>query len=49
MATDDVVRMVALARSAVGGEMDLMLDPNAGYDLEKALAIGAALDEQRSP
>jgi L-alanine-DL-glutamate epimerase-like enolase superfamily enzyme len=47
MATDDVVRMVGLARGAVGNEMDLMLDPNAGYDLDKALAIGASLDEQR--
>ena len=47
MATDEVVRMVALARGAVGDEMALMLDPNAGYDVEQALTIGAALDEQR--
>lgn len=46
MATDDVVRMVALARGAAGAGMDLMLDPNAGYDLEKALTVGAALDDQ---
>lgn len=47
MATENVVRMVALARGAVGDQMALMLDPNAGYELEQALTIGAALDEQR--
>ena len=47
MDTDDVVRMVGMARRAAGDEMDLMLDPNAGYDLEKALTVGAALDAQR--
>ncbi len=47
MATDDVVRMVGLVRAAVGDEIDLMLDPNAGYHLEQASAVGAALDTQR--
>lgn len=47
MATADVTRMVGLVRAAVDDRMDLMLDPNAGYDLDQALAVGAALDEQR--
>ena len=46
MPPDEVRRTVALARDVVGGGMDLMLDPNAGYDLERALRVGAALDEQ---
>ncbi len=37
--------MVAAVRREVGDEMKLMLDPNHGYDLPKALAIGRALDE----
>ena len=47
MVTADVTRMVGLVRAAVGDRMDLMLDPNAGYDLDQALIVGAALDEQR--
>ncbi len=47
MAATDVAQMVGLVRAAVGDTMDLMLDPNAGYDLDKALAVGKALDEQR--
>ncbi len=44
MATKGVVEMVAAVREAVGDEMTLMLDPNNGYDLRKALEIGRALD-----
>ncbi len=47
MPPEEVARMVGLARRAVGDDMDLMLDPNAGYDFERALRVGAALDEQR--
>ena len=45
MGTRDVVRMVAAVRQAVGDDMTLMLDPNAGYDFRKALEIGRALDD----
>ncbi len=44
MATKGVVEMVGKVREAVGPEMTLMLDPNNGYDLRKALEIGRALD-----
>lgn len=39
-----VVEMVTEVRKAVGDDMTLMLDPNNGYDLRKALEIGRALD-----
>ncbi len=44
MSTKGVVEMVGKVREAVGDEMTLMLDPNNGYDLRKALEIGRALD-----
>lgn len=44
MAPADVVEMVGAVRRAVGDEMQLMLDPNHGYDVETALTIGRALD-----
>ena len=47
MDTDDVVKMVGAVRQVVGDEMRLMLDPNHGYDLQQAMTIGHALDENR--
>lgn len=44
MASNDVVDMVYKVRRAVGDEVDLMLDPNHGYNFDTALAIGHALD-----
>ena len=40
----DVVDMVKKIRNAVGDEVDLMLDPNHGYDFDTALLIGRELD-----
>ena len=45
METDEVVKMVGMVRDRVGPEIELMLDPNCGYDFRKALDIGEALDE----
>ena len=45
MPTDQVIKMVREVRHAVGDDMRLMLDPNHGYDLQNALKIGHALDE----
>ncbi len=45
MPTKEVIEMVGAVRREVGDEMRLMLDPNHGYDLRKALKIGHALDE----
>ena len=45
LGTQDVVRMVGLVRKAVGNDVDLMLDPNCGYDFSKALTVGGALDD----
>ncbi|MDC0035279.1 hypothetical protein OAJ44_02815 [Chloroflexi bacterium] len=45
METDQVVKMVGMVRDQVGPQIDLMLDPNCGYDYRKALDIGQALDE----
>ena len=45
MPTDQVIKMVREVRRAVGDDMRLMLDPNHGYDLQNALKIGHALDE----
>ncbi len=45
MPTYEVIQMVGAVRREVGDEMRLMLDPNHGYDLRKALKIGRALDE----
>lgn len=47
LATDKAIRMVTDVRKAVGDDIDLMLDPNCGYDFQKALSIGRALDDQR--
>ena len=45
MPTDQVIETVGAVRREVGDEMHLMLDPNNGYDLNSALKIGRALDE----
>ena len=47
MNTRDVIDTVGRVRSAVGDQMELMLDPNSGYDFRKAYDIGRALDDQR--
>ncbi|MCH7801904.1 MAG: hypothetical protein IIC24_10240 [Chloroflexi bacterium] len=47
MNTRDVIEMVSRVRAAVGDQMELMLDPNSGYDFRKAYDIGRALDDQR--
>ena len=44
MATRDVIEMVELVRKTVGDRMELMLDPNNGYDYRQAFQIGKALD-----
>lgn len=44
MPASEVIKMVSEVRRAVGDGMDLMLDPNHGYDLETALEIGKGLD-----
>jgi L-alanine-DL-glutamate epimerase-like enolase superfamily enzyme len=46
MATPDVIDMVGRVRATVGDSMELMLDPNSGYDFRKAYDIGRALDDQ---
>lgn len=45
MSTSDTIEMMAGVRDIVGDDMELMLDPNNGYDFRKALAIGSAADE----
>lgn len=45
MGTRDTANMVGAVREAVGDEMELMLDPNNGYDFRKAFEIGRALDD----
>jgi len=45
MGTRETGSMVTAVRKAVGDEMVLMLDPNGGYDLRKALEVGRALDD----
>ena len=44
MPTSEVINMVKLVRRAVGPDIDLILDPNHGYDFESALKVGEALD-----
>ena len=44
METDEVVKTVSMVRERVGPTVKLMLDPNCGYDYQKALDIGQALD-----
>jgi L-alanine-DL-glutamate epimerase-like enolase superfamily enzyme len=41
--TKDVIEMVTLARSIVGDGVQLMLDPNCGYNFRKALEVVRAL------
>lgn len=43
----DTAAFAELAREAVGPDMALMLDPNNGYDFDRALQVGRALDDQR--
>lgn len=45
MGTRDTARMVSEVRRAVGDDMELMLDPNNGYDFRKAYEVGRALDD----
>ena len=45
MGTRDVIDMVERVRDAVGDDMQLMLDPNNGYNYRKAIEIGRALDD----
>ncbi|MAF54002.1 MAG: hypothetical protein CL694_13440 [Chloroflexi bacterium] len=45
MATRDVIDMVDSVRATVDDDMELMLDPNNGYDFRKAYDIGRALDD----
>lgn len=45
--TRETCRMVEMVRKRVGDSIALMLDPNCGYDLRKALEVGRALDETR--
>ena len=45
MGTRETCGMVGEVRRAVGDEMELMLDPNNGYDFRKAFEIGRALDD----
>jgi L-alanine-DL-glutamate epimerase-like enolase superfamily enzyme len=45
MSTTGTREMVTAVRKAVGDDMTLMLDPNNGYELRKALEIGLSLDD----
>ncbi len=45
MGTADVSEMMSGVRNIVGDGMELMLDPNNGYDFRKALAVGGVADE----
>ena len=44
MNTANTIQMVNEVRDAVGDEVELMLDPNCGYDFRKAFDIGKELD-----
>ena len=44
MPTRDVIETVERVRDIVGDDLQLMLDPNNGYDFRKAFDIGRALD-----
>ena len=44
LSASDVTRIVDRVRELAGCNVDLMLDPNCGYDLSTALEVGAALD-----
>lgn len=41
----DAIRLAHMSRDVVGPTVALMFDPNNGYGLAKALAVGRALDE----
>ncbi len=45
MDTQNVFETLARVRDAVGDDMELMLDPNNGYDFRKALDVGSAVDD----
>ena len=45
MDTATVFEMMANVRDVVGDDMELMLDPNNGYDFRKALDVGSAVDD----
>ena len=45
MDTANVFEMMAGVRDIVGDDMELMLDPNNGYDFRKALDVGSAVDD----
>lgn len=44
MGTRMVIDMVERVRTTLGSDFTLMLDPNNGYDYQKALEVGRALD-----
>lgn len=45
MDTAEVIQMAYKIRQTVGLDIDLMLDPNCGYEFRKAYEIGKALDD----
>ncbi len=45
LSTKDTREMVSKVRDHVGGEIELMLDPNCGYDFRKAYEVGKSLDD----
>ena len=45
METAEATRMMAGVRDIVGENVELMLDPNNGYDFRKALEVGKVADE----
>ena len=45
MGSKETIEMVGMVRNSVGDDMELMLDPNCGYDFRKAYDIGRALDD----
>ncbi|MCI0439035.1 MAG: mandelate racemase [Chloroflexi bacterium] len=45
MSARDVIETVERVRDLLGDEMQLMLDPNNGYNFRKAFEIGRALDD----
>ena len=44
MSTKDTIKTIEETRKFLGPEFTLMLDPNNGYDYQKALEVGKALD-----
>ena len=44
MSTKDTIKTIEETRKFLGTEFTLMLDPNNGYDYQKALEVGKALD-----